>query len=652
MKKLHLAPTKSFEKSSKILIGILIILCSLVILGWLNRKIYLTIVGEKDFPMAPITAVLFILLGFYFLFSENFLTKNPKPVLANFILATVSLFSILILIFRTLNLNPEFENLYLDIIEIKNGANLGHMSFVTALFFIIFVFVLFLMGRANAVAKNLGVILVLFAFLCNFILIEGYAFDSPFFYKLGYIPPASVTVFCFLIVSIIIFINYDRTTFLLKDIYKTSSRAKLLRLFLPFTLFTIFIESVAIYRIIPLIHIHPAISISWLLILIFILILIAIPKMANLFGDSLDEAIEELQKSEEDFRAIFELNSSAIVILNEENIILRVNEAYCKITEYEESELIGESFLKLFDPSLHTDVLKDSTELTGDNTNFNVQLISKSGETKECLISKNSNKNGRYGIYSFIDITEKKKAENLLIISEQKLKETLHTKDKLISIVGHDLRNPMANILALSEILEDFHKNNEFDLALDYIKKVQTSASTTLKLLNNLLDWARLKNGQITFDPQLVLMDPILDELIEQHTFQAQHKNIQINTVSRKHYEVFADKKMLETILRNLLSNAIKFTPEGGKISISVNQDLNETSIRIQDNGVGMDSSKINELFNPTSFNSTLGTNKEKGTGLGLLLCKEFVENHNGKLSVESTPGHGSAFIFTLALKK
>jgi two-component system sensor histidine kinase/response regulator len=223
-------------------------------------------------------------------------------------------------------------------------------------------------------------------------------------------------------------------------------------------------------------------------------------------------------------------------------------------------------------------------------------------------------------------------------------------KDRFISILGHDLKNPFNNILGFSEILtneiEGLHKDKIKDIA----KNINKSARITNKLLEDILMWARTQQGKIAFEPQSLNFKDICLETLEILNRAADAKNISVNCIAADKLNVFADINMLNTVLRNLISNAIKFTNHGGAIKILAVQNSGNVTISVSDNGVGIPPDNLAKLFDISQVLTTTGTAEETGTGLGLLLCKEFVEKHGETIWVESEMGKGSSFKFTLPL--
>ena len=248
------------------------------------------------------------------------------------------------------------------------------------------------------------------------------------------------------------------------------------------------------------------------------------------------------------------------------------------------------------------------------------------------------------------DITIRKRAEEKLIENDNFLQKLNADKDRFISILSHDLKSPFNSILGFSEILtEDIRKLNTDEIE-DIARNINKSARNTLYLLEDLLAWAMMQQGKIIFKPQKLSLADICKNILEILNPNAVAKNITINYYIADSIKVFADIDMIKTVLRNLVSNALKFTNNGGTISVSSEENSENVTISISDNGVGIKAENITKLFNISEVITTKGTAEETGTGLGLLLCKEFVEKHGGKIWVESEVGKGSVFKFTLPI--
>lgn len=228
--------------------------------------------------------------------------------------------------------------------------------------------------------------------------------------------------------------------------------------------------------------------------------------------------------------------------------------------------------------------------------------------------------------------------------SEQKFKELNSTKDKLFAIIGHDLRGPIGGLKMLIECLimgYDMYDTKRVNEILQSFKKTTTS---TYDLLENLLAWAESQQNMVVFDPQPVNLEQVILNKKELFSEMLKNKGIVLTDNIAPDLQVYADRNMLMTIIRNLISNAIKFTPNEKQIRIYAERNEDFTMIIIQDEGVGIEPGNLEKLFKENEHFSTSGTNGEHGNGLGLALCKDFLDKHNGRIEVSSKVGSGTAF--------
>ncbi|GET22460.1 PAS domain-containing sensor histidine kinase [Prolixibacter denitrificans] len=246
------------------------------------------------------------------------------------------------------------------------------------------------------------------------------------------------------------------------------------------------------------------------------------------------------------------------------------------------------------------------------------------------------------------DITERKNAEAALIESKARLSELNATKDRFFSIIAHDLKSPFNSIFGFCELLVEQLARKDYQGVEKFAAIINRSSKQAMDLLTNLLEWARAQTGKIEFNPEYIELVTLVNDVAELFDDSAQQKSITILKDLPHNIPVFADKYMVDTILRNLIANGIKFTHPRGKIRIHTEQNENQLTVSVADNGIGIEKEAIDKLFQIEYSYSTTGTARESGTGLGLLLCKEFIEMHGGKIWVESKPGKGSTFRFTL----
>ena len=254
----------------------------------------------------------------------------------------------------------------------------------------------------------------------------------------------------------------------------------------------------------------------------------------------------------------------------------------------------------------------------------------------------------------FIRYREQKKKQlgeknGELETANAQLTEINATKDKFFSIIAHDLRNPIGSFRNVVELLHDDYNSFDEEERMEFLGMLKKSSEQVFELLENLLEWSRSQRGTIKFNPTQIDISAIAQLCVDLLTLTAEKKSIKlINSVPKSKF-IYADAKLVTTIIRNLMSNSVKFTREGGEIEAGYSEhEDGEVEFFVRDTGVGMDAERVASLFQIDKSKSTNGTNGEVGTGLGLILCKEFVEMHGGKIWVESEVGIGSKFIFTL----
>ncbi len=289
-----------------------------------------------------------------------------------------------------------------------------------------------------------------------------------------------------------------------------------------------------------------------------------------------------------------------------------------------------------------------------------------SGVRGVCVIINNITKRKRYeqemkDLITALKLANKITDENMqhiqtlndeLAESEIALKELNAKKDKFFSIIAHDLKNPFQGFLGLTKDLADnFHKFN-LDELNEYFSILHSNAKQLFKLLENLLLWSRVQRNSIDYEPENLRIFDLININIDIQKININNKQLKITNDIPKDIEVFADLNMLNTIIRNLLSNAIKFTPKNGEITFRAIDKGSYFCIELEDTGVGMDEETQNKLFRIDTQITTNGTDDETGTGLGLILCKELVEKNRGKIFVESLPGKGTTFKFTIPAAK
>lgn len=332
-----------------------------------------------------------------------------------------------------------------------------------------------------------------------------------------------------------------------------------------------------------------------------------------------------------------------------------------KITGYSQSDLIRDQrmFFKIIHPDdLHfvkqkiKDILKSRIK---NSTEIEFRIINKYGNivwvrNKINLIRDDSGVVKKlYGIVS--DISIRKKVEEDLKKSKENLIKLNETKDRFLSIVSHDLRTPFSSILGFTELLlnDDSLTDKE---RKEYINFIRESSNSMLSLVNSLLDWNRLQSGRIQFEPEKTYVYSIIENSINSLAGAALRKKITLRSTVSKEIQIFVDENLISQVFNNLISNAIKFTNSNGTISISVkpSERLRFLEFSIQDTGVGIKAADVKKLFSVDSKFTKEGTSGEKGSGMGLNIVNDIIQKHGGSIWVESEPGKGSNFKFTLPI--
>lgn len=264
-------------------------------------------------------------------------------------------------------------------------------------------------------------------------------------------------------------------------------------------------------------------------------------------------------------------------------------------------------------------------------------ILNKQGEMEVVGISRN--------------ITKRKEADAIQQATNKRLDELNATKDKFFSIIAHDLMSPFNTLIGFSSLLNRQSAKNDMEGVAKSAKFMHDAAEKTKDLLKNLLEWSQTQTGRIQFKLETVSLSECVHEVMDLFKETAEQKGIEMRLDIPQEGQIIADKYMLSTILRNLVANAIKYTYPGGFIQLTAEQTEQEWLFQVRDNGVGMETALSQQIFQIGSHKSEAGTQKEQGTGLGLILCKEFVERHGGSIWVDSKPGAGSVFGFKIPIK-
>jgi PAS domain S-box-containing protein len=356
------------------------------------------------------------------------------------------------------------------------------------------------------------------------------------------------------------------------------------------------------------------------------------------------------------FQMLFEQSPIGMaLVLHETGEFLEVNNSILKSTGYTKEEFLNLSYWDLTPKEYEQqeiEQLKTLNETGRFGPNFK-EYIRKDGSRYPLSISGALfiDTDGRKVVWGIIeDISDRKKQELIIKNQNEELLRLNASKDKFFSILAHDLKNPFSAIIGSSDLLLTRSANNDSEEIDRYAKIINQSSKKALDILLNLMDWSQIQTGSTKYVPESIDVSSLVEEAILLLGCNAEEKSISIQNQIPQGTTIFADKVMMSIVLRNLISNAIKYTHLEGIVSISSIQKENELVISVQDNGVGIPKDKIQRLFQIDGVYSTPGTKKEKGTGLGLILCKEFIEKNKGAIWVESNVDFGTVFHFSLPL--
>lgn len=384
------------------------------------------------------------------------------------------------------------------------------------------------------------------------------------------------------------------------------------------------------------------------------------PATFNFLNDITDRKLAELslKASEEKYRLITENTSDVIWILNlNRKQFSYISPSIIHLRGYTVEEAMSQSLdesmtpesAKMVEALLAEYIPKFMTDKNTVSSRFvsQIQQPCKDGSIiwVEVAIQFQMNSAGEIEVLGASrNIEKRRKMEDELRRSEIELRVLVATKDKFFSIIAHDLKSPFNSIIGFSDLLQSEAMSLDVNEIIQYARLINTSAKKTMILLENLLEWSQLQRGQMLYIPKRVLINELLQEALELVSHNAAQKGITIERVVPENLIAQVDGNMFKVLIRNLVGNAVKFSHSGGKVEINVEKLDDMIQISVKDSGVGISTENIEKLFSLRSGYISRGTANEKGTGLGLILCKEFVEKNGGRIWVESKEGKGSTF--------
>lgn len=364
----------------------------------------------------------------------------------------------------------------------------------------------------------------------------------------------------------------------------------------------------------------------------------------------LKKSQDELTKSRQRFWDLFNSSAAGILLGSADGAIIEANQYFCQMTGYSREELTGLHISKsLFtEESIRESPFRFDLLAQGKSVSSKRDLITSDGSIVPIEMFSRIMPDGTYqSIY--YNLSERKLAEKEISRQNEKLKVLNAEKDQLFSIIAHDLRSPFTAILGLTEMISEEFDSMDREEIKDILKELYKSADNLYKLLDNLLEWAMVRRNKKPFNPTPILLHDLVKYSIQTMLENAKAKSIEVYIDFAENLQVYADRNMLEVVVRNLFSNATKFTYNDGQINISTEQTSDDfITLRVNDNGMGIPSEMLEKIFSISDRNSRRGTRGEASSGLGLLLCKEFVEKNGGEISAESIDGKGSIFSFTI----
>jgi PAS domain S-box-containing protein len=363
----------------------------------------------------------------------------------------------------------------------------------------------------------------------------------------------------------------------------------------------------------------------------------------------------DLIESESRYRTLIEMAPVPMIIHDEDRFLYCNAESLKVLKAKDQEEVIAKTIWDLVPEENHEQVrnrISDLSQKNGTSDLYEEKVIRMNDDVIYIEIrgTKIEYLGKKAFLIAFQDITDKKKFEDTLRESEKKLKEAITSKDKFFDIIAHDLRSPILGFLGLSESIS----KNFYHISMQEMQEMSNalyrSSFNLNRLLENLLEWSRTQTGKIETNPVPHNIFESVTECYELNSTTADKKQIKIVNEVPKYTMVYADRKMIYTVIRNLVNNALKFTEPGGEVKVSSKKNKKMLEISITDTGIGIPEQHVGKLFKIDDSFTSLGTEKEKGTGLGLILCKEFVKMNGGDIWLETQVGKGSTFTFSLPI--
>ncbi len=649
------AKSYSFQilKRKETLLFFVTFVAGLSMLGWIFDNIPATSFSLNYIPIAPSTALIFAVLSIISV--SNLLSKKSR--LAHFgataFITLIVLFCLNIFLDYIFDFSWDIENIFLKNPHVLGFVPIGRMSPITAWLLIFISISILSIRNESIVIKYIGGSLSLLVLLIVSVLIIGYLFKAPLLYGSAIIPVALPTAICFLLFSIFLLRVFELKYWTFNLIDYNVFTLRLLRSFLPIVISAVIVQGILITNFTFIVK-SPTLSVALVLFIVVVFVIFIVVKVSGNFGDKLHRAEQTLKESEMEFRSLAESMPQIVWTTRADGWNTFFNQQWVDYTGLTLEESYGHGWNSPFHPDDKQGAWDAWQYAVNHHAEYSIEcrLRCHDGTYHWWLIRGVPQINAGGEIIKWFgtctDIQKIKEAEITLKESEKQLLRLNEDKDRFISILGHDLKAPHNNIIGLSDYLVEEIRSLSINEIEDIAEKISKSARITNKLLEDILLWVRMQQGSIPFNPQILSFSDISSSVLEILNPGAHAKQISISDSGSGSINIYADPYMLKTVLLNIISNAIKFTDIKGKIIINGEQNTDHVMISVSDNGVGISTENQSKLFDISEVLTTKGTAGEIGTGIGLFLCKEFIEKHGGQIWVVSEAGKGSEFKFTL----
>ena len=344
-------------------------------------------------------------------------------------------------------------------------------------------------------------------------------------------------------------------------------------------------------------------------------------------------------------------------IKDQDSRLLYMNDAFCEIFGLSREDIVGKTLAENVAPEEMKNFLAiDQSVLQTGVEKIQVETLTVRDQATKTISTRKSrfvdSQGNKFLVGIIRDITEQHQTLERLQQSEMRLNELNQAKDRIFSIIAHDLRSPLGSVLSLASLLHDDASRMRADEVTEIVGMISNSVRNTLGLLDNLLSWSRSQTGRLKVNPQTFSLADLVKKVYALNEDTAKIKQLRLLDYVADETKVYTDLDLLQIVLQNLVTNAIKFSFPHGQIAISAFAEGEEMLIQVSDLGRGMDAEECAQLFHLTTNTSKPGTNNEKGSGLGLILCHELMLKLGGSIAVQSAPGVGSTFTLRLPTSK